>query len=85
VKISGLYATSEPAYAYPHQGAYHAIRTVIDTFGSSRCVWGSDFAPSLEFVSFPQTIHFPGIAELPEAQGNLILSENLFRLLINCS
>jgi L-fuconolactonase len=81
VKISGLYGTSEPAYAYPHPGAYHAIRAVIDEFGPGRCVWGSDFAPSLEFVSFPQTIHIPGYAELPEAQKNLIFRENLVRLL----
>lgn len=81
VKISGLYATCEPAHAYPHRGAGHAIRIITDAFGSARCVWGSDFAPSLEFVSFPQTIHFPGIAELPDAQRNLILSENLIRLL----
>jgi L-fuconolactonase len=81
VKISGLYGTSQPAYAYPHPGAYHAIRAIIDEFGPARCVWGSDFAPSLEFVSFPQTIHIPGYAELPEAEKNLIFRENLVRLL----
>lgn len=81
VKISGLYGTSEPAYAYPHPGAYHAIRIVIDEFGPARCIWGSDFAPSLEFVSFPQTIHIPGFSELPEAERNLIFRENLGRLL----
>ena len=81
VKISGLYATSEPAHRYPHHGAYHAIRSIIEAFGSSRCLWGSDFAPALEFVSFPQTVWIPGIDELKDAERNSIFRDNLVLIL----
>jgi L-fuconolactonase len=83
VKISGHYATSEPEHAYPHRGAYHAIHCIIEAFGSSRCLWASDFAPALEFVSFPQTIHWPGFEELTDADRQAILRGNLVRLLFN--
>ena len=81
VKISGLYATSEPEHAYPHQASHHAIRRIIGAFGSSRCLWASDFAPALEFVSFPQTIHWPGFSDLADTDRQAIMRGNLVRLL----
>ena len=81
VKISGLYATSAPEHAYPHHGSRHAIRRIIDAFGSSRCLWASDFAPALEFVSFPQTIHWPGFSDFTDADRQAIMRGNLVRLL----
>ena len=81
VKISGLYATSEPEHAYPHCGSHHAIRRIIDAFGSSRCLWASDFAPALEFVSFPQAIHWPGCSDLAGPDRQAIMRGNLVRLL----
>ena len=81
VKISGLYAMSEPEFAYPHGAAHHAIRGIIAAFGAARCLWGSDFAPALEFVSFPQTIHWPGIDALSEPERQAIHRGNLVRLL----
>ncbi len=80
MKISGLYAASEPEYAYPHHGSHPAIRRIIDAFGSSRCLWASDFAPALEFVSFPQTIHWPGLSELTDTDRQAIMRGNLVRL-----
>jgi predicted TIM-barrel fold metal-dependent hydrolase len=80
VKISGLYATSDPEHAYPHGGTYRVIASLIEAFGTSRCLWGSDFAPALEFVSFPQTIDWPGSNQLSETERQAIMSENLVRL-----
>jgi predicted TIM-barrel fold metal-dependent hydrolase len=81
VKISGLYATSDPPHAYPHRGAALAIQRILSAFGPTRCVWGSDFAPALEFVSYPQTIHWPGIDGLPDHTRDAIMRGNLVRLL----
>ena len=56
VKISGLYAISDPSHGYPHEAARPFIDLVLERFGPSRCLWGSDFSPALEHVSFPQTV-----------------------------
>ena len=81
VKISGVYATSQPQHAYPHSGAYSVIRSILDTFGPARCLWASDFAPALEFVSFPQTLEWPGSNELSQAEHRMVFRDNLVRLL----
>lgn len=56
VKLSGLYAISQPSHAYPHRSAQPFVRQLYDDFGPKRLYWGSDFSPALEHVSFPQTI-----------------------------
>ena len=56
VKISGLYAISQPSHAYPHLSARPLIQQLYDDFGPARLYWGSDFSPALEHVSFAQTI-----------------------------
>lgn len=81
VKISGLYAASDPPFAYPHIAAGHCIRHILSAYGCDRCLWGSDFSPALEFVSFPQTIHWDGIKGLKEKERNMIMRDNLFRIL----
>ena len=81
VKISGVYATSDPAHAYPHAAARGAIACILDGFGPARCLWGSDFAPALEYVSLPQTLDWPGHQDLTEAERQLVYGENLKRLL----
>ena len=81
VKISGLYATSDPPHAYPHRGAAFAIQRILSAYGPARCVWGSDFAPALEFVSYAQAIHWPGIDDLPDHTRHAIMRGNLVRLL----
>lgn len=81
VKISGVYATSDPQYAYPHAKARGAIRSLLEAFGPARCLWASDFAPALDFVSFSQTVHWPGSDELTEAEQRLVFRDNLVRLL----
>lgn len=81
VKISGLYATSDPPYAYPHRGAALAIPRIISAFGPARCVWGSDFAPALEFISYRQAICWPGLDSLPDHTRDAIMRGNLVRLL----
>jgi predicted TIM-barrel fold metal-dependent hydrolase len=81
VKLSGLYATSEPEHAYPHCGGEAALRMLLDAFGPRQCLWASDFAPALDFVSFPQTIDIAALDALGPADRALVFRDNLVRLL----
>jgi predicted TIM-barrel fold metal-dependent hydrolase len=84
VKISGLYATSESAHSFPHRGGETAVQMLLDTFGPRQCLWASDFAPALDFVSFPQTIAIGPLNKLAPADRALVVRDNLFRLLDGC-
>ena len=63
VKLSGFYALTQPGYGYPHQAAWPYVEVLLKSFGSTRLLWGSDFSPSLEWLSFPQT--FGLFAQMP--------------------
>ena len=81
VKISGLYAISDPHYAYPHKAARPFIDLVLERFGPSRCLWGSDFSPALEHVSFPQTVDNPWLDHLGPSERAAVMGDNLLKLL----
>lgn len=82
VKLSGFYALSDPGYDYPHAAAWPYVAALAAAFGPERLLWGSDYSPSLEWVSFPQTLgvleQIPALApeDLPRIMGG-----NLRRLL----
>jgi predicted TIM-barrel fold metal-dependent hydrolase len=54
VKLSGLYALTDPGHAYPHHAAWPYIEVIAQRFGVGRLLWGSDFSPALEQISFAQ-------------------------------
>ena len=81
VKISAPYAISDPAYAYPHVAAEPFLDLILERFGVERCVWGSDFSPALDHVSFAQTVTYPWLDRLPDADRALVMGQNLLRLL----
>lgn len=55
VKLSGFYALTDPGYAFPHEAAWPYVETLRERFSVDRLLWGSDFAPHLDWLSFPQT------------------------------
>jgi L-fuconolactonase len=81
VKVSGLYATSEPPHAYPRTEGARLVKSVLAAFGPAHCLWGSDFAPAVEFVSFAQTIDVPGLEQLTPTERSGVLCGNLVSLL----
>lgn len=85
VKLSGLYATSDPAHAFPHAGGQRAARMLLQAFGPQHCLWASDFAPALDFVSFPQTLDLAALDELSPDDRALVLRGNLVRLLADAT
>jgi L-fuconolactonase len=81
VKISGLYAISDPAHSYPHASAAPFLDILFERFGISRCCWGSDFSPALDFVSFAQAVDIPWLARLSSADYERVMGGNLTALL----
>jgi L-fuconolactonase len=81
VKISGFYAVSDPPHAYPHEAAFQFLDIVLNRFGTERCCWGSDFSPSLDFVSFVQTISIPALDRLPAIDRERVMGGNLLNLI----
>ena len=80
VKLSGFYALTQPGYAYPHQTAWSYVETLLESFSSTRLLWGSDFSPSLEWLSFPQTfglfakMPFLTAADIEDIEGRNLLA-----------
>lgn len=85
VKISGLYAVSDPPYDYPHLQATPFVRLLLDAFGPHRCLWGSDFSPCLDHVSFEQAVQLRQLAGLPEHDSARVMGGNLMNLLGHAS
>ena len=81
VKLSGFYAISEPSHAWPHDEAAPLVETLFAAFGKDRLVWGSDFSPALDHVSFTQTLIVPGLDSADDATRDAIMGGNLLRLL----
>ena len=55
---------------------------LFDHFGPDRLLWGSDFSPSLDFLSFPQTFElFNKMPFFRQENIKTILGENLISLL----
>ena len=82
VKLSGFYALTVPGYDYPHRNAWPYVAALVESYGVDRLLWGSDFSPSLEHVSFPQTIGLLGqMPFLTDKDRVQIEGKNLLRLL----
>ena len=82
VKLSGFYALSDPGYDFPHRAAWPYVEALIDSFGTDRLLWASDFSPCLDNLSFPQTFglfsHMPFLNDSDRAK---IEGRNLLALL----
>jgi len=81
VKLSGLYAITEPCHDFPHAAARAVVDAVLGSFGPGRLCWGSDFAPALDFVSFGQLADDRLLADLSASEREAVMGENLDRLL----
>lgn len=80
VKLSGLYAISEPAHDYPHAAADPFVALALDRFGPERLLWGSDFAPALDFVSFAQLADARPLAQCAPHEVDAVMGGNLLRI-----
>ena len=81
VKLSGLYAISDPPHDFPHTAAQPFVDLVLEAFGPSRLLWGSDFSPALDFVSFSQVADVRVLGSCSAGEVEEIMGANLMRLL----
>lgn len=81
VKLSGLYAISDPPHGFPHAAAKPFVQTLLDAFSPARLLWGSDFSPALDFVSFAQTTDPQMLDDCSAAETEAVTGGNLLRLL----
>jgi L-fuconolactonase len=81
VKFSGLYGISDPEHDFPHHAAQPFVDLVMESFGPSRLLWGSDFAPALDFVSFAQLADSRLLSACTPAEVDAVMGGNLLRLL----
>ena len=81
-KLSGFYALTDPAYDYPHRAVWPYVQALLAGYGFSRLLWGSDYTPCLDDVTFPQTYAlFAQMPFLSETQRRAIEGDNLLALL----
>jgi L-fuconolactonase len=81
VKLSGFYAATDPSFGYPHAPAVPLVRVLLERFGRERCVWGSDFSPALDYVSFAQAGVVPGLDGYDEQTRADVMGGNLLRMI----
>jgi len=82
IKLSGFYAVTDPGHDYPHRAAWPYVEALCREFGTSRLCWGSDFTPSLDSLSFPQTLGlFEHMPFLKDEDRGKIEGGNLLRLI----
>jgi predicted TIM-barrel fold metal-dependent hydrolase len=82
VKLSGFYALSDPGHDYPHHAAWPYVATLVDRYGPRRLLWGSDYSPSLEWVSFAQALGvLDHLSSIDAAARSMIAGDNLLGLL----
>ena len=81
VKISALYSFSVRSNAYPYAEADPFVSVVLDTFGPSRCLWGSDFSPTLDHGTFAQAFILPQLDQLSTTDIDRVMGANLLQLL----
>jgi L-fuconolactonase len=81
VKFSGLYGISDPEHDFPHRAAQPFVDVMLDAFGPARLVWGSDYSPALDFVSFAQVADTRLLRSCTQAEVDDVMGGNLLRLL----
>lgn len=82
VKLSGFYALTDPGFDYPHEAAWPYVLALKDAFGINRLLWGSDFSPHIDSLSFPQTFGLFGkMPFLTDEDCDMIVGRNLLTLL----
>ena len=82
VKLSGFYALSDPEYDFPHCNTWPYVAALCESFGANRLLWGSDFSPCLDMLTFPQTYgHFVKMPFLSADDRKRIEGANLLALL----
>ena len=77
VKLSGAYAVAP----YPHAAAQPFVDLLLDAYGPERLLWGSDFSPALDHVSFVEATATHLLSSCTTQEIDAVMGGNLLRLL----
>jgi predicted TIM-barrel fold metal-dependent hydrolase len=77
VKLSGAYAVAP----FPHEAARPFVDCLLEAFGPRRVLWGSDFAPALDYVSFEQAAGTHLLDGCAPEEIDAVMGANLRRLI----
>lgn len=64
VKLSGTYAGSRAGESDPYRSTLAWMDWLIEAAGVDRLIWGSDFSPALQHMTFEQTVALPPVRAL---------------------
>ena len=81
VKFSGLYGVSDAGARLSPHGRPPVVDLVLEAYGPSRLMWGSDFAPLLDFVTFIQAADTRLLGGCSPAEVERVMGGNLLRIL----
>lgn len=82
VKMSGTYAGSRPGESDPYRSTSAWMDWLIEAAGVERLIWGSDFSPALERMTFEQTVELPPLRALSVADQISVYGGTLRKLLM---
>jgi predicted TIM-barrel fold metal-dependent hydrolase len=79
VKVSGFAYVIEPdgaRWEYPYAPVLPVIRAVAERYGAARLMWGSDYPPTMRYMTYRQSLevvrthcHFLSAAEKADLLG----------------
>ncbi len=82
IKLSGFYALTTPSHDFPHEAAWPYVECIRAAFGVERLLWGSDYPPCLDSLSYPQTFEmFEKMPFFSASDREQIEGDNLHSLL----
>ncbi len=79
IKISGVCTLSESPF--PFADIWEPLGKVFRAFGLERCMWGTDWTRSLEFLSYKEGVDAFLMSEfLTETERQLLMGESLMKI-----
>ena len=83
VKVSGFAYPAKQGWEYPYPESQETLRALYEHFGPRRLLWGSDYPVVNYYMTYRQSLEVlrTHCDFIPAAEKNLILGENLARLL----
>jgi L-fuconolactonase len=79
IKITGACTLSKQEY--PYQDIWTSVRKILDAYGLSRCMWGTDWTRAIKILSYQQGVDaFRETDQLSSQERSLLMGENLQKI-----
>ncbi|MDO8693200.1 MAG: amidohydrolase family protein [Sheuella sp.] len=76
IKITGACTLSKQEY--PYQDIWTPVRKILDAYGLTRCMWGTDWTRAIKILSYQQGVDaFRTTDQLSSQELSLLMGENL--------